>query len=217
MSVTVLVRMTVEPGFDGLMRSLNLDEPPVDISAVASFDLAQLAEAKRTIETQLDLLFDLLTSKYNADLDTPLVHNGFPRSDIDVVSVRLLRVRIIRLRNDHKQVLHHLDTKLASHFQSSTNTALPQAPPTIPFAYVKEIAPDGPAAASGLQEGDRVVSFGGVHVRNHDNLTAVARKVQQNGPIDVLVLRGTLQVTLHLTPSDDWPGRGRLGCRLVQL
>ena len=47
----------------------------------------------------------------------PLVTpDGFPRSDLDVVTIRLLRIRIIRLRNDDRKVIHLLDDRMAQEF-----------------------------------------------------------------------------------------------------
>ena len=112
--------LDVSGSFQGLMRSLNLDSEQFkeyDDIDFESLNFIQLSHVKDEIENQLNILFDLLRHKYNADMDTPLVTpDGFPRSDLDVVTIRLLRIRIIRLRNDDRKVIHLLDDRMAQEF-----------------------------------------------------------------------------------------------------
>ena len=90
--------LDVSGSFQGLMRSLNLDSEQFkeyDDIDFESLNFIQLSHVKDEIENQLNILFDLLRHKYNADMDTPLVTpDGFPRSDLDVVTIRLLRIRL---------------------------------------------------------------------------------------------------------------------------
>ncbi len=59
-------------------------------------------------------------------MDTPLLDpQGFPRADVDVVSVRQARVKIIELRNDYKLVMDRIGAALVMLHQS---TASPSAP-----------------------------------------------------------------------------------------
>ncbi|EGW35254.1 uncharacterized protein SPAPADRAFT_58465 [Spathaspora passalidarum NRRL Y-27907] len=218
--------------FQGLMKSLNLDDTQFkeyDSSTFATLNFSQLSQVKTEIETQLSLLFDLLQQKYNADMSTNLVTpDGFPRSDIDVVSIRLIRVKIIRLRNDDKQVLKLLDEKLVEEFQSrrdlvdnSETRSRPEPTSyTIPFAEVRGLVENGPAAKSGLQEGDQVIVFDDdIHAMNNRNLSALVTRVRGkiNQEINVVVKRNGERLTLQLKPTDQWEGQGLLGCRLVPI
>ena len=103
----------------------------------------------------------------------------------------------------------------------------------VPFAEIDEVAPDGPAAAAGVQAGDELLLFGHVHARNHDGLKALARLTQRSagGTIDLLVSRGggnsggdqqapqeqqqsgRQRLRLQLMPRR-WAGQGLLGCHL---
>ncbi|KAG7867712.1 hypothetical protein KL918_002309 [Ogataea parapolymorpha] len=167
------------------MSVLNLDVvPSTEPDALASMDLAQLASLRSRIEAQIDTLHARLYAQ-NADMDTPLVSDdGFPRSDIDVVQIRLLRTQIIRLRNDWRLVSDALQPKLAH-----------------------------PAHTAGLRPGDLLLSFGRINATNHNNLKALVGAVAENVPVEVVVLRNNTPTQLTLVPAK-WAGQGLLGCKL---
>jgi 26S proteasome non-ATPase regulatory subunit 9 len=143
----------------------------------------------------------------NTSLLTP---DGFPRADIDVVTIRTTRSRIIHLRNDWKELMNVIEKRLHEHFATvesdeSDNeeetkkettasaeaarvevdlTSLPRDPvPEAldqPFAKVNTVADNSPAAAAGLKPGDLIRNFGYVNFQNHDNLRKVGECVQGN-------------------------------------
>lgn len=160
-------------------------------------------------------------------MDTPLTtFDGFPRNDIDVAQskassiplisripvltlnyslVRTTRVRIIHLRNDHKEVMKFLEKGLHEHFANlqraqgtaatgadNTATAPTQRPAVAdtsvsdaaslgtPFAKVNSVVPGSPADQAGLKASDTIRSFGNVNWMNHERLSKVAETVQQN-------------------------------------
>ncbi|KAK7678149.1 hypothetical protein QCA50_018822 [Cerrena zonata] len=213
--------MTVDEGdindsFRGLMQSLNLDENQFknyDIE-FETLSFPQLSAVKSEMESQLDMDTALLSG------------DGYPRNDIDVVSIRLIRVKVIRLRNDYKKVLELLEKKLveqlgrSSTAQVENEIRVPETPPLIPFALVKEVAFESPAFNSGLEEGDKIILFDNdIHVRNHDKLASISRRVSNriDQPIKVEILRNEQQQSLELTPTNNWNGRGVLGCRIIPL
>ena len=72
------------------------------------------------------------------------------------------------------------------------SNALPNGHVTLlPFAEIDEVAEGGPAAAAGIQRGDKLLRFGGLHAGNHDQLRALARLTQRSegDVIPLLVLR----------------------------
>lgn len=234
----------VNGSFNGLMKNLNLDADQFKDYDVASFpqlNFLQLSAIKTEIESQLTILFDLLRQKYNADMDTKLVTvDGFPRSDIDVVSIRLIRVRIIRLRNDDKRVIQLLEEKMIEEFanrkdtipeeeesvsegntQSSLDSRSRQIQQyTIPFAQVSQIVPNGPADRCGLKEGDQVILFDeDIHAANNRKLAELVIRVRSKADqnIHVDIKRGDERIDLVLKPTDKWEGQGLLGCRLVPI
>ncbi|KAI5964867.1 NAS2 [Candida pseudojiufengensis] len=109
-----------DAGFQGLMKSLNLDPQQYKLYNSSDFpqkSFQELSQIKTNIEQQLNNLFDLLKHQHNVDMDSPLVtKDGFPRSDIDVVSVRLIRTHIIKLKNDYKSLLDILESKMEEEF-----------------------------------------------------------------------------------------------------
>lgn len=221
----------MDDSFHGLMKGLNLDSQfGAYETEFTALDFPALSALKVDLEAQLGILFNLLHNKYGVDMQTPLVCDGFPRSDIDVVSVRLIRVKIIRVRNDHKRVLLELEQKMIAHFQlqraGGDNTMMldvvqvaemPISLPTnVPFALIQEVASGSPAEASGLRNNDKLVRFGDVTATNHNRLQAIPSRVKANVPVAVEVVRDDEMVELTLTPRV-WAGRGVLGCRLVPI
>lgn len=211
--------------FAGAMKSLNLDIPSYEQAELESMRYPELAQAKTHLESTLETLFDLLHNTYKFDMDTPLVVDGFPRNDVDVVSIRLVRTNIIRLRNDHSLVLRLLETHLAERLLAATNTQIEslrvsESPLTAakkPFATVREVAPESPAATCGLRPGDRIVSFDtDIDASNHAGLTALAARVQEKIGLEIPVeiLRHGETSTVTLVPRQ-WAGRGVLGCHIV--
>jgi len=235
-SITVATTMTLtarddydesEPQFHGLMASLNLPPFASYRNDFENLSYHQMEAIKQQIEGQLSVLFEVLKSKYNVEMDTPLVtQDGFPRNDIDIVGIRLIRIRILRLRNDNKRLLQLLEERLIQQFSGATSAPGEQAGRsgsgsgpvyTVPFAVVKQVVVGGPAHEAGLREGDRIVLFDNdIHAGNNDKLAALAPRVQGklNQKIPVEVLRGTGKLVLDLVPAK-WTGQGVLGCRLV--
>ena len=90
-----------------------------------------------------------------------------------------------------------------------------------PFALVDSVAPAGPAATAGLQVGDRLLRFGGLHAENHDQLKALGRLTQRSAgsKVVVILLRAGSDlpaVKICLRPCT-WDGPGLLGCHLSAL
>ena len=93
-----------------------------------------------------------------------------------------------------------------------------------PFALVDSVDPTGPAATAGLQVGDRLLRFGGLHAENHDQLKALGRLTQRSAgsEVAVIVLRSDAgssdlpPVEICLRPCT-WDGPGLLGCHLTPL
>ncbi|KAH8723261.1 hypothetical protein GQ44DRAFT_710867 [Phaeosphaeriaceae sp. PMI808] len=166
--------------------------------------------------------------------------DGFPRSDIDVPQIRTTRARIIRLKNDYKEVMSHIEKGLHAHHarlaeqaqgnaaaagQAQAASGAPSAALEAPFAKVNSVVADSPADAAGLRVGDTITKFGWVDWTNHERLSRVAEAVSQNEglPITVKALRPSTSggqaesVQMQLTPRRNWGGRGMLGCHLLPL
>ncbi|RCI15501.1 hypothetical protein L249_3403 [Ophiocordyceps polyrhachis-furcata BCC 54312] len=199
----------------------------------ASF--AELQRRKDDVEAELRALGGVLES-HGVNMDTPiLTRDGFPRADLDVAQIRTTRARIIRLRNDHKDVMTQIERFLHDHFanlddtnetsSSSAARPLPDDTPDRPFARVNTVAPGSPAELAGLKAGDEIRAFGYVNQSNHDHLRKVAECVQGNEGQGISILvsrpagaaRRLEEMRLTLTPRRDWGGRGMLGCHILPL
>lgn len=195
-----------------------------------------LIARKDKIEEELRELEDLLIAA-GIGMDEPLVDSaGFPRSEIDVHSIRTSRNLIYRLRNDHRAIMVDIERILhkiheAKRLQaqqedestpsSSTTTAqtatATERPPA--FTVVNAVAPDSPAYAAGLRRNDNILKFGPVNASNHQRLQALNVLISQseNQQIPVTLSREGQIMELVVTPKSGWGGRGTLGCHLLPL
>ncbi|CAE6464319.1 unnamed protein product [Rhizoctonia solani] len=148
------------------------------------------------VDEQLQAHISILSS-HGADMSTRLVDSqGFPRADIDIVTVRAARVRVIELRNDRARLTDAIAQALVDVHSAapqnltgvkingvndasgpSTGTPEPMAAPQIstqpqplvPFARVDGIAPGSPAQQAGLQREDLILAFGSLTARSFSN------------------------------------------------
>ncbi|GAA5842626.1 hypothetical protein JCM11251_007745 [Rhodosporidiobolus azoricus] len=188
-------------------------------------ELKRLTDVRAGIQEQLDVYFSVLSSN-NCTMDTPLVdREGFPRSDIDVASVRTARMWITRLRNDLKGVMSELATVVEKGLpkgeeieEEGDDVKMEEevAEGEKAWARVDAVAPGSPADSAGLKRDDLLLSLSSVTASNHDNLRAVAALVARSEGVEleVLVKREEEKIELKLTPSK-WSGRGLLGCHIV--
>ncbi|EHK17575.1 uncharacterized protein TRIVIDRAFT_216806 [Trichoderma virens Gv29-8] len=200
---------------------------------------AELQRKKDDMEAELKALGSVLDS-HGVDMQTPLLtRDGFPRADLDVAQIRTTRARIIRLRNDYKDLMTAIEKYLHEHFASiqegdeapSTAGDEPRILPDSqseqldePFAKVNTVAPGSPAQQAGLQAGDEIRNFGYVNRSNHDGLKKVAECVQGNEGRNIFIkvsrpdgVARRQELRLTLTPRKDWGGRGMLGCHILPL
>jgi len=206
----------------------------------AQLSLQELMAEKDRVEAELKALGQVLDS-HGVHMNTGLTtFDGFPRSDIDVPQIRTTRARIIRLKNDYKDLmsriekgLHEHHARLAEQAQNDSAAASraqagQSAPPAAleaPFAKVNSVVAGSPADDAGLRAGDTITKFGWVDWTNHERLGRVAEAVSQNEgiPITVKALRPSSSggpaetVQMQLTPRQNWGGRGLLGCHLLPL
>lgn len=153
-------------------------------------------------------------------------------------TVRTTRARIIRLKNDYKELMGAMEKYLHEHFasleeapapaaNSSAPSVLPDAEadtPSPPFAKVNTVAAGGPAESAGLKPNDEIRTFGYVNRSNHDGLKKVGECVQGNEGNNIFIRvsrpSGTTQreeLRLTLRPRRDWGGRGMLGCHILPI
>ncbi|KAI1004083.1 hypothetical protein K3495_g4124 [Podosphaera aphanis] len=203
----------------------------------------ELQAKKNNLEAEIRALSSVLDS-HNVDMKTSLLTpDGFPRADIDVAQIRTTRARITYLVNDLKSLMSVIERHIHAHFakisanesrssesvtkeeHSLSSQPAPdniQPPLTLPFAKVGSVVEHGPADSAGLQSGDLIRSFGFVNASNNDGLKRLSECVNGNigHDISVKVSRplsgGRIQeLDLVLKPSQNWGGRGLLGCHVV--
>ncbi len=93
--------------------------------------------------------------------------SGFPRSDLDVYTVRHTRAQLIRLSNDHKSVLREIELGLHQlHAQAQLQNVSPGVATSaqlMPFARMDGVAPQSPASEAGFERGDLILAFGSLN------------------------------------------------------
>lgn len=86
-----------------------------------SVSFENLSMYRKQLDDDLTLLFDYLKDKLHADMNTPLLSgDGFPRSDIDVVQIRLCRAKLIKLQNDYKWISETLLDKMQTQLSNNS-------------------------------------------------------------------------------------------------
>ncbi|CAO3623633.1 unnamed protein product [Cunninghamella blakesleeana] len=205
-----------------------------------------MEESKTLMAKEKELLKELndLEQQLKAQgvgMTEPLIDNeGYPLSDIDIPTIRLLRNRIHHVRNDHKDIMkkiestisliHSLSREAIKKSSSSTivadtlnnkNNNSNQSTPIVlaPFAKVNAVAPDSPAYIAGLQRNDQILKFGNITAANHQQLQALTSVVSTNigQPVEIKIIRDQNEMILSLTPRTDWGGRGALGCHIIPI
>ncbi len=87
--------------------------------------------------------------------------------------------------------------------------------PEVP-AIIGTVLPDSPAAISGLQEGDQVLSVNNQPIENWSQLTE--QIVQSpNRPLDLVIKRGDREVAIVLIPQERSPQQGFAGIGAAQV
>ncbi|QSL65743.1 hypothetical protein MERGE_000021 [Pneumocystis wakefieldiae] len=185
-------------------------------------DFKDILQRIDEIKQELQSLSHVL-SQNNVNMETPLIDaEGFPRSDINIVEVRMARARINRLRNDYRELTNNMQTIL-DNINVLNSPQVVQKPTYQPFAKVNYIIHKSPADLAGLKEGDLIKKFGTVHAGSCDAISAVSRLVQasENKEIEILVMRKInteeTDINLILTPQKNWGGSGSLGAYIVPI
>mmetsp|Transcript_15665 Transcript_15665/g.25989 ORF Transcript_15665/g.25989 Transcript_15665/m.25989 type:complete len:204 (+) Transcript_15665:129-740(+) len=200
---------------------------PEEGAGVTIASVKDLVRRREEIEEEIETLTESLRS--GPGLSGNLIDkDGFPRSDLDIPSVRSSRNRLACLHTDHKQITKQIEQdllKLHAQTRSSGTTSSQPAviskPSLPPFALIDEVSSDSPATAAGLCVGDAIVSFGPLTRKSiiesgSNPLQVVARVVGDfvGKAMPVSVERNGAIVNLELTPKQ-WSGRGLLGCHIV--
>lgn len=205
------------------LTNLQINESiDAELARLDSLTISQVVNLKDVIESELSKNIEILSSQ-NVDMDSSLVTaDGFPRSDVDVLQIRLARRNINMLRNDLNKVILKSHSMLNAHFEQkqevaqSNKTGDNEIEYKIPFARFTEITPGGPIEKTGVQLNDKLVSIGDIHAGNHNKLKNVQMVVlrNENKELPIRIMRDNSLLDLKLIPTREWEGRGLLGCKL---
>lgn len=164
---------------------------------------------------------------------------GFPRNDIDLVSVTADRRQVKELSNDHKLLMGEIERKLHKlHAQTRGEEHMYVSPPqhtreqsagqavvapiavpatsVTPFAVVDLVFENSPSMIAGLKEDDEIIRCAHITSQTPNSLETMGSLVSESEDreLDIVIQRGQGEVlALKLTPKK-WSGRGLLGCHL---
>lgn len=140
-----------------------------------------------------------------------LTHDGFPRHDIDVSTVRHLRVQLIRQENDMKDLREQIRKSLASALPAKAPTKKPPMPPTSkPFCVVNSVLSGSLGDEAGLQADDQIIKFGDIH-KFSELSTEFSRLAGSTLSIEIYrpLLAKALSLKVGVSPQRS------LGCHLI--
>nr|XP_058961379.1 26S proteasome non-ATPase regulatory subunit 9-like [Pocillopora verrucosa] len=189
-----------------------------------------LIAKKDAIEKEIKEFQDVLDSQKGVGMNEKLIDaDNYPRSDIDVYTVRVARNRIICLQNDHKALMKEIEEGIhevhaqAREQKNKQETQQDQEVEDIStklkaFLRVDSVANASPSFQAGLKAGDRILQFGSINGENFHSLADIASIVQHSKgrPVNVTVERGERTKAITLTPNT-WSGQGLLGCHIVPV
>ncbi|KAI8900064.1 26S proteasome non-ATPase regulatory subunit 9 [Globomyces pollinis-pini] len=179
-----------------------------------------LMTEKDKIESKIQDLESILRSA-NVGMKTPLIdEDGFPRSDIDVYTIRNTRAALVPLYNDLETKMNEIQKSLIEvHALGKTEHMDPiKIAPLVPFAKVDGVAPTSPANQAGLLRNDLILKFGEVDKSTVEPILKIQQTVlsHEYKPIRIRVVRDGITKVLVVTPSP-WSGRGLLGCHIIPV
>ncbi|XP_067025212.1 26S proteasome non-ATPase regulatory subunit 9-like isoform X2 [Acropora muricata] len=189
----------------------------------------ELMAKKEAIEKEIKEFQDVLNSQKNVGMHEKLIDDeNYPRSDIDVYTVRVARNRIICLQNDHQALMKEIEKGIheihAHAREKKENERQTEEDKTVEdiaskikaFLRVDSVAEGSPSSQAGLKVGDHILKFGSITGDNYNDMKDISSVVQHSKgiPLSVTVKREERTHTLSLTPNT-WNGRGLLGCHIV--
>eukprot|EP01064_Diplonema_japonicum_P001207 TRINITY_DN10773_c0_g4_i1.p1 TRINITY_DN10773_c0_g4~~TRINITY_DN10773_c0_g4_i1.p1 ORF type:complete len:223 (+),score=60.95 TRINITY_DN10773_c0_g4_i1:47-670(+) len=197
--------------------------------------MKRLMKERDEMESELKENIDELM-KTPAGLTGPLKdEDGYPRADCDLHVVTKRRGRVACLRNDLKVVMESIKNCIEDVHSASADGPTPGAEakdeetagedPLVTrfkeypeFLTVGSVLPDSPAA-SGLRQGDKILSWNGI-TKNQTGFLQMISKMTlryENNEMNIVVKRGALSVQKVVITPKKWSGKGLLGCVLNKI
>lgn len=148
-------------------------------------ELVKLVNRKKELEVQIEE-HGLVLKVNKTDMFQPLTDDeGYPRNDIDVISVRKARHAINCLQTTRLLLMVEIETGLDALHQNARNNnghAVPMEtdsgsvtvqPALQSFAFVESVEPGLLADRMGIQAGDRILQIGSLSARNFKSLNQI--------------------------------------------
>lgn len=172
----------------------------------------RLMKQREDLELEIESTRKQLES-HKVGRSEPLVTpDGFPRHDIDVATIRQLRVELIRKENDMKALLEEIATSLKSAFPAKSQSRPNTDNTPRPFCEVRSVVSNSLGDQAGIEAGDQIVKFG--RTSQMSQLSLELKEHVNNGePLKIIAWRPTKQetkeFTVHVTKERS------LGCHIV--
>lgn len=193
-------------------------------------DVLRLLDKRKDIETELRHQRDILEANHVTMSTNVLDAEGFPRSDLDIPTIRAAKSQIRCLLHDRELINAKLEALLPSALRhgvtlDTSSFSLPKTDHHIPPPHqlaIRSVQRNSPAATAGLEAGDLLVSWDDLRPLSAMHLSQLPSRVKEGVPIILEVNRTltngvTMSLKLTLIPSSQWDGRGLLGCHIVPV
>ncbi|ODV57927.1 Nas2p ASCRUDRAFT_40197 [Ascoidea rubescens DSM 1968] len=224
-----------ENNYDILDKDYDIDKYDLD----GGLSNKEMIELKGKIEEEIKFSLNEMKVKYKCDMESKMIdEEGFPRGDIDIYEVILIRKKVNYLQNDLRKLMGKIEAGLVQYFSSikeiDEDVNHEDGKDGAPFLKVIEVLTGSPGSKSGLIKEDKIIRIDQEFDFNTFDKTKVGFKQlneylqgKEGKKVELIVLREKSEsesdkdklsrITLELVPSYEWEGQGLLGCRLVAL
>ncbi|SSD61754.1 uncharacterized protein SCODWIG_03515 [Saccharomycodes ludwigii] len=185
----------------------------------------------------------IFPSKTNDYMNAPLINrDGYPRDDVDIFTIRLLRQNCNMLKNDLTHLIDYIHVEMGKYWEgvdkkkgtsnstitNNNDNATFDPIQASPFCKITGVLKGSPSDQCGLQDNDLLCRIGAIdtlkYYSSHDKLLGVSNYVKEHidREIPVMIKRkqngAFINLELTLIPnSNNWDGPGILGCTLVKI
>lgn len=142
--------------------------------------MSDLINKREDINNELNVIFNYFKDN-NIKKSTPLLdQEGFPRNDLDIVTITEYRQRLAVLQNDLERVNQDIYKFLEQQPKTAVSSDRKPIKHSTPWSIVKAIKPSSIADNAGLLKDDLIIQFGPFSHLTLDNFEKLPGFIQEN-------------------------------------
>ncbi|TIB67036.1 hypothetical protein E3Q24_04268 [Wallemia mellicola] len=159
--------------------------------------MSDLINKREDINNELNIIFSYFKDN-NIKKSTPLLDKeGFPRNDLDIVTITQYRQRLTVLQNDLERINQDIYKFLEQQPKTAASSDRKPIKHSTPWSIVKSIKPSSIADNAGLLKDDLIIQFGPFSHLTLDNFEKLPGFIQENrgNDVRVIILRDNQEIT----------------------